>query len=274
MTLMVTMKIKKTKEKSPGEKGQPAAPAADEKLQKILARYGLGSRRLMETWIQEGRVKVNGKNATLGDRVGTGAKIQVDGKILNRGPLRRVGSSRVLIYYKPEGEVCTRNDPEGRPTVFERLPPLSQSRWVAVGRLDVNTSGLLLFTNDGDIANRLMHPSHEIEREYAVRVIGTLTPEHLAQLEKGMALEDGWAKFQQVQLAGGKGVNHWYHVVIKEGRNREVRRMFEALNYGVSRLIRVRYGDIALPRHLKRGQWELLEPKAWQELPMFKVADK
>ena len=228
-----------------------------EKLQKVLARAGIGSRRGMERWIAEGRITVDGKPAKLGDRVSPTQIIRIDGRALPRHNL--TPKPRVIVYHKPEGEVCTRSDPEGRPTVFENLPTLRNGRWIAIGRLDINSSGLLLFTNDGELANRLMHPSREIEREYAVRVLGQVTSEMLTQLRQGVMLEDGEAKFEHIEDAGGSGANHWYHVVLREGRNREVRRMWEAVGAKVSRLIRVRYGTVTLPRLLRPGRTEDLD---------------
>jgi 23S rRNA pseudouridine2605 synthase len=225
-----------------------------EKLQKVLARAGIGSRRGMERWIAEGRITVDGKPAKLGDRVSPEQVIRIDGRALPRYGL--TPKARVVIYHKPEGELCTRADPEGRPTVFENLPTLRNGRWIAIGRLDMNSSGLLLFTTDGELANRLMHPSREIEREYAVRVLGEVTPAMLAQLKQGVMLEDGEAKFERIDDAGGSGANHWYHVVLREGRNREVRRMWEAVGAKVSRLIRVRYGSVILPRLLRPKRTE------------------
>ncbi|MDP2228717.1 MAG: 23S rRNA pseudouridine(2605) synthase RluB [Moraxellaceae bacterium] len=225
-----------------------------EKLQKVLARVGLGSRRHMEQAITDGRVSVNGKLATLGDRIEVGDELRVDGRQVHftiESEMRR----RVLIYYKPEGEICSRQDPEGRPTVFDRMPPLKGERWVMVGRLDVNSSGLLLFTTDGELANRLMHPSSEIEREYAVRVMGEVTPEVRANLLAGVQLDDGPAKFEKMSELGGEGFNRWWQVVVKEGRNREVRRLFESQELKVSRLLRTRYGTVTLPRTLKTGRW-------------------
>ncbi len=229
--------------------------SAGERLQKVLAAAGLGSRREIEGWIAEGRVTVNGKTAKLGDRVQPSDRVGVDGK-----PVRGLehGSDvrrRVILYHKPEGELTTRKDPEGRPTVFESLPRLRGSRWVSVGRLDTNTSGLLIFTNDGALANKLMHPSTEMEREYAVRVLGKVTDEQLAALKKGVRLEDGMGKFDDIREAGGEGANHWYHVILREGRNREVRRLWDAVGVTVSRLIRIRYGTLSLPRNLPRGAW-------------------
>ena len=226
-----------------------------ERLQKVLAAAGLGSRREIETWISEGRITINGRTAKLGDRIRGVDRVSVDGrpvKALERGSETR---HRVILYHKPEGELTTRKDPEGRPTVFEALPPLRGSRWVSVGRLDTNTSGLLIFTNDGALANKLMHPSSQIEREYAVRVLGKVTDEQLAMLKKGVRLEDGMARFDDIREAGGEGANHWYHVILSEGRNREVRRLWEAVGVTVSRLIRVRFGSLGLPRNLPRGAW-------------------
>ena len=226
-----------------------------ERLQKVLAAAGLGSRREIETWISEGRITINGRTAKLGDRIRGVDRISVDGrpvKALARGTETR---HRVILYHKPEGELTTRKDTEGRPTVFEALPPLRGSRWVSVGRLDTNTSGLLIFTNDGGLANKLMHPSSQIEREYAVRVLGKVTDEQLTMLKKGVRLEDGMGKFDDIREAGGEGANHWYHVILREGRNREVRRLWEAVGLTVSRLIRVRFGTLALPRNLPRGAW-------------------
>jgi len=229
---------------------------AGERLQKVLAAAGLGSRREIEGWIAQGRVTVNGKPAKLGDRVQPSDRVSVDGKAV-RG-LEHSGAEarrRVILYHKPEGELTTRKDPEGRPTVFEALPRLRGSRWVSVGRLDTNTSGLLIFTNDGALANKLMHPSAEVEREYAVRVLGKVSDEQVAALKKGVRLEDGMGKFDEIVEAGGEGANHWYHVILREGRNREVRRLWDAVGVTVSRLIRVRYGSLSLPRNLPRGAW-------------------
>ncbi|MGL4858809.1 MAG: 23S rRNA pseudouridine(2605) synthase RluB, partial [Enterobacteriaceae bacterium] len=191
-----------------------------EKLQKVLARAGQGSRRQLEVLIEAGKVSIDGKTAKLGDRidVATVGKIRIDGQIIT---LTESGESRcrVLAYYKPEGELCTRRDPEGRPTVFDRLPPIKGSRWIAVGRLDINTSGLLLFTNDGELANRLMHPRHDIEREYAVRVFGQVVPEQIKRLTQGIELEDGPASFLRIAAQGGEGINQWFNVTLTEGRN-------------------------------------------------------
>ena len=230
----------------------------DEKLQKALARMGLGSRRQMEEVIKAGRVSVNNGPATIGDRVSPGDEIRVDGRQIKytaESEKRR----RVIAYYKPEGEICSANDPEGRPTVFERLPKLTHDRWVMVGRLDINSTGLLLFTNDGEMAHRLMHPSNEITREYAVRVLGEVTSEIARNLTNGVMLEDGMAQFEDIKDGGGEGVNKWYHVKLKEGRNREVRRIFESQGLKVSRLLRTRYGTVILPRELRTGRWMELD---------------
>lgn len=229
-----------------------------ERLQKWLARAGLGARRTMEDWIRAGRVTVNGAPAELGMSVNEGDTVYVDGRAIAAPPPAEMTRPRVLLYYKPTGEICTQSDPEGRPTVFDRLPKVG-GRWIAVGRLDLNTLGVLLFTNDGELANRLMHPSSEIEREYAVRVLGTVDAAALTRLRKGVMLEDGPAHFDALVDAGGEGMNHWYNVVLREGRNREVRRMWESQGVTVSRLMRVRFGPITLPRFLKPGQSRELE---------------
>lgn len=237
-----------------------------EKLQKVLANQGLGSRREIEKWISDGRVSVDGTVATLGERVGTSAQIRVDGRLINRSQSETV--CRVLMYNKPEGEICTRKDEDNRPTVFERLPKIKNGRWIAVGRLDINTSGLLLFTNDGELANRLMHPSHEVEREYAVRVFGEVTPQKLRNLKKGVKLEDGEAKFTKIRQRKQEedSINQWYDVTLNEGRNREVRRLWESQEVRVSRLIRVRYGDIDLKKRLPQGGWIELSLEEVNEL--------
>lgn len=227
-----------------------------EKLHKVLACAGYGSRREIETLIAAGRVSVDGITATLGDRVQvtSALKIRLDGKLISiNASLEQ--QCRVLAYYKPEGELCTRSDPQGRPTVFERLPKLHNARWIAVGRLDINTCGLLLFTTDGELANRLMHPRCEVEREYAVRIFGQPDEQKIQQLLRGIQLDDGVASFKKIRFTGGEGINQWYNVTLTEGRNREVRRLWEAAGVQVSRLIRVRYGDITLPKGLPRGGW-------------------
>lgn len=237
-------------------KSQAAAAGTGEKLQKVLARAGLGSRREMERWIEAGRVVVNGKAATLGDRVEEHDRLTVDGRELD---IPAAQEARCILYHKPPGEVCSRNDPEGRRTVFGRLPNLKTGRWISIGRLDFNTSGLLLFTTDGDLANALMHPSSNIEREYMVRVMGDVKDEMLQRMLEGVMLEDGEARFTDIQQVGKGGINRWYCVVLMEGRNREVRRLWESQGLTVSRLKRVRYGDVFIPSKVKQGQWVELE---------------
>ncbi|UYG08374.1 23S rRNA pseudouridine(2605) synthase RluB [Halomonas sp. M4R1S46] len=225
-----------------------------EKLQKVLARAGLGSRREMEAAIADGRVKVNGQVATLGDRIESRDRVALDDRPVTLRAADEV-PRRVIMYNKPEGELCTRKDPEGRRTVFDRLPRLKGERWIAIGRLDINTSGLLLFTTDGELANRLMHPSTQIEREYAVRVMGAVKPDQVKAMVEGVMLDDGPARFTDVQEFGGEGINTWFHVVIMEGRNREVRRLWESQGLTVSRLKRVRYGNIFLDKRAKASEW-------------------
>jgi 23S rRNA pseudouridine2605 synthase len=234
------------------------------KLHKALADAGYGSRREIEEWIVAGRVSVNGLPAHVGQRVGPEDKIRLNGKLVQLKFLLRL--PRVLVYHKPEGEIVSKDDPDGRPSVFAVLPRLKSGRWVSIGRLDFNSCGLLLFTNDGGLANRMMHPRYEIEREYAVRVLGEATPEMLERLRNGVQLDDGLARVKFVAEAGGEGSNRWYRVVLTEGRNREVRRMFEAVGLLVSRLMRVRYGPVLLSPRLKRGQCRDLEPAEVQEL--------
>lgn len=234
---------------------------SNEKLQKVLARAGYGSRRELEGWITAGRIKVNNQVAKLGDRVSATDRISVDGDPVRQTRLSE-RRSRVLIYHKPIGEVCTRSDPEGRDTIFNHLPKLTSGRWITIGRLDLNTSGLLLITTDGDLANRMMHPSHQVEREYAVRVLGEVTADMLNNLKSGVELEDGPAHFDVVASAGGAGANAWYHVILREGRNREVRRLWESQGVQVSRLMRVRYGAVSLPRGQKPGRWEDMPEQA------------
>lgn len=236
-----------------------------ERVQKILARAGLGSRREIETWIRAGRISINGRTATLGDRIGAGDRVKLDNR-----PIRLQRSlpaaTRVIAYYKPEGEVVTRRDPDGRKTVFESLPRIQRGKWTAVGRLDINSSGLLLFTTNGELANRLLHPSAAVEREYAVRIRGEAGAAQLKRLLSGVQLEDGVAAFNHIVDAGGRGLNHWYHVVITEGRNREVRRLWESQGLVVSRLIRVRFGPYQLPRRKRAGQFWDLTKKEIDEL--------
>lgn len=236
-------------------------PPRGEKLQKVLARAGLGSRREMEAAIEAGRVQLNGRPAQLGDRAGARDQVELDGRTVQR--VHRQPPRRVLLYNKPEGEVTARSDPEGRPTVFRRLPR-TPGRWIAVGRLDLNSQGLLLFTNDGELANALMHPSRGVEREYACRVRGEVTPEMVQRLVDGVELDDGPAHFDVVESAmpmddPGEGANAWYHVIVSEGRKREVRRLWESQGVAVSRLIRVRYGPVVMPRDLRRGKLRELD---------------
>lgn len=237
----------------------------NEKIQKVLANLGIGSRREIERWIREGRIRINQQLAKLGDRIDLTAKILIDGKPVPLVPAIDV-QRRVLIYHKPEGEICARSDPEGRPTVFEHLPRLRGQRWIMIGRLDINTLGLLVFTNDGELAHRLSHPSYEIEREYAVRVLGKVDEKILDRLRKGVKLEDGMAAFTRIEERGGSGANHWYHVVLKEGRNREVRRLWESQGVNVSRLLRVRFGNVTLPEDLSRGQHRELKTDEMEKL--------
>ena len=223
-----------------------------ERVQKALARMGFGSRREIERLIDEGKVRINGQLAKTGDHVQAGDKVNIGNrKAVIKSEVNRI---RVLLYNKPEGEVCTRKDEQGRRTVFDSIGRIQQGRWISVGRLDINSSGLLLFTNYGELANHLMHPSSEIEREYAVRVNGEVTNETIRTLLTGVELEDGFMKFDKIIDSGGQGANHWYHVIIKEGKNREVRRLWQSQGARVSRLIRVRYGNVVLPRDLKAGK--------------------
>ncbi len=237
----------------------------DEKLQKIIANTGLTSRREAERWIEAGRVSVNGSISEIGDRASSKDKIRVDGNLLQL-TAKEDFQRRMLAYHKPEGEICTRKDPEGRPTIFDNLPRVKGGRWIAVGRLDINTSGLIFFTNDGELANKLMHPSHQVLRKYASRVRGQVTDEVIKNLKEGVELEDGIAKFEWVHDAGGEGSNHWYHVSLREGKNREVRRIWESQDIQVSRLHRIQYGEFELPRSLKRGRWQELNPS---EIALF-----
>ncbi|GAB2714391.1 23S rRNA pseudouridine(2605) synthase RluB [Halomonas garicola] len=260
--------------KTPDSKPAPSG----EKLQKVLARAGFGSRREMETAITAGRVKVNGKLASLGDRVEPRDSVAFDERPVTLKAEQET-PRRVIMYNKPEGELCTRKDPEGRRTVFERLPRLKGERWIAIGRLDINTSGLLLFTTDGELANRLMHPSTQVEREYAVRVMGEVKQENVVAMVEGVMLEDGPARFTDVQEFGGEGINTWFHVVLLEGRNREVRRLWESQALTVSRLKRVRYGNIFLDKRAKAGEWvelgqdEVDDLAALADLPARKVPE-
>ena len=257
-----TKPIKKKTSASVGADAGPvpvsaSVSAVTHKLHKLLAQAGLGSRREMEELIAAGHATINGKVATLGDRAGPDDIIRVGKRTIHFKSDNRL--PRVVLYHKPEGEIVSHDDPEGRPSVFDKLPQLRSSKWISIGRLDYNTSGLLIFTTDGELANRLMHPRFEVEREYAVRIMGRLTPEVIALLTTGVELEDGLAKFDHLSDQGGEGSNHWYRVILKEGRNREVRRMFEMVGMTVSRLMRVRFGPINLPPRLKRGKWMELD---------------
>jgi 23S rRNA pseudouridine2605 synthase len=243
-----------------------AVSSPGERLQKVLANAGFGSRREIEGWIKEGKVKINGITAKLGDRVKGDDLLQVNNRRVRVDRISDI-QRRVIIYNKPEGEVVTRKDPERRPTAFRNLPKLKTSgRWIAVGRLDINSSGLMLFTTDGDLANRLMHPSQAVEREYAVRVLGEVTNDMLETLVHGVELEDGPARFEEIVESGGEGANRWFHVVIMEGRNREVRRMWEAVGVKVNRLKRVRYGPVMLGERLHVGKSRELEPQELSDL--------
>ena len=231
----------------------------------MLAQAGYGSRREIEQWIESGRVEINGRVANLGDRFSAGDQLKLDGKPVPESRLQ-THPARVIMYHKPAGEVTSRSDPEGRPTVFDNLPRVMNQKWTAVGRLDISTSGLLLFTTDGALANALMHPSSEIEREYSVRILGQVDGLMLDKLRNGVELEDGPARFDRIIDAGGEGANHWYKVVLCEGRNREVRRLWESQGVTVSRLIRTRYATVQLPRELKPGKWKELSEGLVKEL--------
>ena len=234
-----------------------------EKLQKVLAREGLASRREAERWISEGRIKINQRIATLGDRVSEDDTLYLDDRKLY---LKAVSEfeRKVIAYHKKEGEICSRQDPEGRPTVFANLPYLKHGRWISIGRLDFNTTGLLLLTNDGELANKLMHPSSQIDREYLVRVMGEVDEEMIKRLKEGVALDDGTANFTDVvedKRSDEGSINKWFCVCVMEGKNREVRRLWESQGVTVSRLKRVRFGPIFLPSRLKRGRYEYLTEK-------------
>ena len=234
-----------------------------ERIQKLIANAGYGSRRWAERLIEQGRISINNQEAKLGDKAIISDKVTIDGRLIDLGRYSEE-ETKVLILNKQAGVICSNKDEDGRQSVFEYLP--ENTRWVMVGRLDLNTSGLLLFTNNGDLANKLMHPSSEIDREYAVRVLGKVEDEHIKKLTNGIELEDGFAKFHRVTLGGGEGANRWYHVVVREGRKREVRRLWEALDFKVSRLIRTRFSDIRLPEKLRANQSEYLKPKQVQAL--------
>lgn len=235
-----------------------------ERIQKVLSNQGIGSRRQIDKLLQEGRIKVNGKQSKPGDQLKGGEKVTIDDKPVRLS--RHIVKPKLLMYHKPIGLVSTRSDPQGRQTVFSQLPGLQQGRWIGIGRLDINTSGLLLFTTHGELANRLMHPSFELEREYAARVRGDVTAEKIKLLTSGIELEDGMARFDQVIDGGGQGTNHWYHVILREGKNREVRRLWEAVDVEISRLIRVRYHQFNLPKWLKPGKYRFFDDEVVQRL--------
>ena len=237
----------------------------NERIHKVLANAGHGSRREIEALIRDGKITVNGKPAILGQCIGEKDRVTINSRAI-RLHLHKKKNPKVLAYYKPAGEVCTRRDEKGRETVFRNLPPLRNSRWINIGRLDLNTMGLLLFTTDGDLANKLMHPSSQVEREYAVRILGDVTKKNLNALLDGVALEDGVAKFTDIHDSGGKGANHWFHVVVMEGRNKEVRRLWESQGVQVTRLIRTRFGSYILPRKKRVGQHWRLDDKEIEAL--------
>jgi len=236
-----------------------------ERIQKLLAQAGVGSRRQVEQWISDGSIIVNGVVAKLGDKITFRDDVRLKGRPVKLDSKINV-STEVLVYHKPAGEIVSKRDPEGRPSVFKRLPRIKNGRWIAVGRLDLNTQGLLMFTNDGDLANKLMHPSQQIDREYAVRVMGVVTKEMVEKLVNGVELEDGKARFEDVKESGGEGINRWYHVVVAEGRNRVVRRLWESQGCKVNRLIRVRYGSVFLPPGLPAGRHVMLDKKEVEAL--------
>lgn len=241
---------------------EPSDTPAGERLQKLLAQTGLGSRRSIEDWIRAGRIAVNGKVAQLGDRALPGDVVTLDGRTVTTGTTSAATSSnsQLLIYHKPAGEVTTRSDPQGRPTVFDQLPAPRAGRWIVIGRLDFNTTGLLLFTTDGELAHRMMHPSSEVEREYLVRVRGQPVATTLARLTKGVPLDDGVGRFDRIEEGETTSSHTWFRVVLREGRNREVRRLWGAVGHEVSRLMRIRYGAVTLPQDLRPGKWTEATP--------------
>lgn len=236
-----------------------------ERLHKVLSQAGIGSRREMERWIANGMVKINGKTAEVGVSITEDDKIIVRGNLIDN-PLKRDTRTRVLLYHKPVGEISSRYDPKHKRTIFDALPVIRNGRWIQVGRLDINTSGLMIFTNNGELANKLMHPSKEFEREYAVRVHGDVSEDMIKQLLEGVVLDDGPAKFKKIEYRGGEGRNSWYHVILTEGRNREVRRLWQSQGLEVSRLTRIRFGSIWLPRGLSRSKSQELTPSAVEAL--------
>jgi 23S rRNA pseudouridine2605 synthase len=255
-------------EPSPAKQGRKPTAGGGERIQKVLAHGGIGSRREIERWIEEGRLKLNDNIVTLGTRIKPGDYLLLNDRVVHWEKFNQQ-LTRVLLYHKPVGEVVTRRDPEGRPVIFTQLPSLIGSRWIAVGRLDINTSGLLLVTNNGELANRLMHPSTQVEREYAVRLLGDIPVAVLERLKEGVELEDGMAKFDAIHFHGGEGANKWYYVTVSEGRNRLVRRLWESQDILVSRLIRVRYGPVVLPERLKAHSFYELNPKELELLNEF-----
>lgn len=239
--------------------------SVSERIQKLLSRAGYGSRREIERWVAAGEISVNGAVATAGQAISETDKIMLRGQVLKLANKLKA-RPQILLYHKQMGEICSRNDPEERPTVFDNLPKLNSGRWIQVGRLDINTDGLLLFTTDGELANRLMHPSYEIERVYASRILGNVTDEIIDKLQKGVMLEDGKAKFTNIKFDGGEGANKWFHVTLKEGKNREVRRLWESQDLIVSRLRRISYAGISLKRSLRAGEYEDLDIKVMRRL--------
>ena len=247
---------------------QSGLAESGERIQKLLARAGLGSRREIERWIEEGRLTVNGRAVQLGYHLKAGDYLLINGRVVKWDKYAEQ-PTRVLVYHKPVGEVVTRRDPEGRPVIFTQLPRLPVGRWIAVGRLDINTSGLILVTNNGELANRLMHPSRQVEREYAVRILGEVDDAMIERLQKGVELEDGPAHFDDVRFHAGEGANKWFYVTVKQGRNRLVRRLWESQGVKVSRLTRVRYGDVVLPEHIRANACYELDAKELQALMAF-----
>lgn len=254
--------------RSASNEEQAAPIGSGERIQKVLAHAGIGSRRQIEQWVRDGRIKINGRAASLGDRLNPADKVHVNGRRIDF--VKRISvETRVLLYHKTTGEIVSRRDPEGRPVIFQQLPKLDQGRWIAAGRLDINTQGLLVLTNNGELAHRLMHPSSELQREYAVRVYGRVSDAGLKKLTEGITLEDGPARFDAIQGSGGEGANKWYRVIVGEGRNRIVRRLWESQGIQVNRLIRIRYGPLRLPDNLKTRSFYELNKKEINELTRF-----
>ncbi|MEY5021370.1 MAG: Ribosomal large subunit pseudouridine synthase [Pseudomonadota bacterium] len=266
----------RSQDQDPSKDSKQTSPTKTQRLHKLLAQSGIGSRREMEKYIEAGRVHVNDSAATLGQLIHEHDIIKIDGKTTHL--FFDLKFPKILIYHKPEGEIVSVSDPQKRTTVFSKLPRIKNEKWISIGRLDINTSGLLMFTTSGDLANRLMHPKFEIEREYAVRIFGELTEEQISKLKSGVKLDDGLAKFDEIRYQGGEGANRWYQVILMEGRNREVRRLFEYFNLPVSRLIRTRFGPVSLPSRVKRGMMLELEVKEvekilkWLDMPFSMVS--